>query len=160
MAVDIFAKIGDIKGESLDAKHKDEIEVLSWSWGVSQRRVDGARRRGRDRQGELPGFQLHAQRRQGDACPAVEAAPTACTSRKRRSPSARPARGSRNSCMFKLNDVIITGVTSAGWGDSAATENVAMQFAKVAIEYKPQKADGSLDAGVFFKYDVKASKSG
>ena len=36
MASDIFAKIGDIKGESLDDKHKDEIEVLSWSWGVSQ----------------------------------------------------------------------------------------------------------------------------
>ena len=36
MASDIFAKIGDIKGESRDAKHKDEIEVLSWSWGVTQ----------------------------------------------------------------------------------------------------------------------------
>ena len=35
MASDIFAKIGDIKGESLDAKHKDEIEVLSFSWGVA-----------------------------------------------------------------------------------------------------------------------------
>jgi type VI protein secretion system component Hcp len=28
---DIFAKLGDIKGESLDDKHKDEIEVLSTS---------------------------------------------------------------------------------------------------------------------------------
>jgi type VI secretion system secreted protein Hcp len=36
MASDIFAKIGDIKGESLDDKHKDEVEVLAWSWGVSQ----------------------------------------------------------------------------------------------------------------------------
>src|SRR4030095_5256432 len=35
MATDIFAKIGDIKGESADAKHKDEIEVLSFSWGVA-----------------------------------------------------------------------------------------------------------------------------
>jgi type VI secretion system secreted protein Hcp len=35
MASDIFAKIGDIKGESLDSKHKDEIEVLSFSWGVT-----------------------------------------------------------------------------------------------------------------------------
>ena len=35
MASQIFAKIGDIKGESLDAKHKDEIEVLSFSWGVT-----------------------------------------------------------------------------------------------------------------------------
>ena len=36
MAVDMFIKIDDIKGESLDAKHKDEIEVLSWSWGMTQ----------------------------------------------------------------------------------------------------------------------------
>src|SRR6185436_7756711 len=36
MASDIFAKIGDIKGESQDDKHKDEVEVLSWSWGVTQ----------------------------------------------------------------------------------------------------------------------------
>ena len=36
MAVDVFLKIGDIKGESKDSKHKGEIDVLSWSWGVSQ----------------------------------------------------------------------------------------------------------------------------
>ena len=45
MASDIFAKIGDIKGESLDSKHKDEVEVLSWSWGVSAKRHDGPWRR-------------------------------------------------------------------------------------------------------------------
>ena len=28
-AVDTFAKLGEIKGESVDAKHKGEIEVLS-----------------------------------------------------------------------------------------------------------------------------------
>ena len=32
MAVDIFAKLGDIKGESTDDKHKDEIEVLSFNF--------------------------------------------------------------------------------------------------------------------------------
>src|SRR5215208_1839834 len=36
MASDIFAKIGDIKGESTDDKHKGEVDVLSWSWGVQQ----------------------------------------------------------------------------------------------------------------------------
>src|SRR5262249_13545832 len=35
MASDIFAKLGDIKGESTDDKHKDEIEVLSYSWGLA-----------------------------------------------------------------------------------------------------------------------------
>ncbi len=29
-ASDIFAKLGDIKGESMDDKHKDEIELLSF----------------------------------------------------------------------------------------------------------------------------------
>src|SRR5215467_7426071 len=35
MAVDMFIKIGDLKGESKDSKHKDEIDVLAWSWGMS-----------------------------------------------------------------------------------------------------------------------------
>ncbi len=33
--VDYFLKIDGISGESTDAKHKDEIEVESFSWGVS-----------------------------------------------------------------------------------------------------------------------------
>ena len=41
MAMSIFARIGTIKGESQDAKHKDEIDVLSWSWGVSQSGIAG-----------------------------------------------------------------------------------------------------------------------
>ncbi len=36
MAYDAFLKFEGINGESLDAKHKDWIEVLSFSWGVSQ----------------------------------------------------------------------------------------------------------------------------
>src|SRR6476660_6108795 len=35
MAVDMFAKIGDLKGESRDSKHAGWIDVLAWSWGVS-----------------------------------------------------------------------------------------------------------------------------
>ena len=37
-AVDTFAKIGDIKGESQFDAHKAEIELSSFSWGVSNRR--------------------------------------------------------------------------------------------------------------------------
>lgn len=36
MAFDAFLKIDGIDGESRDAKHKNWIEVLSFSWGVSQ----------------------------------------------------------------------------------------------------------------------------
>ena len=36
MAVDMFLKMDDLKGESIDHKHKDAIDILSWSWGMSQ----------------------------------------------------------------------------------------------------------------------------
>ncbi len=65
MASDIFAKIGDIKGESLDDKHKDEIEVLSWSWGVTNAGCGGKRRRRWGGEGELPRSLVHPQDRQG-----------------------------------------------------------------------------------------------
>ena len=35
-AFDYFLKLDGIPGESIDAKHKGEIDVLSWSWGESQ----------------------------------------------------------------------------------------------------------------------------
>jgi type VI secretion system secreted protein Hcp len=35
---------------------------------------------------------------------------------------------------------------------------VNLSFAKIALEYRPQKEDGSLDAGVHFKYDFKTQK--
>ena len=35
MAVDMFIKVGDFKGESNDKKHAEWIDVLAWSWGLS-----------------------------------------------------------------------------------------------------------------------------
>lgn len=36
MAVDYFLKLDGIQGESADEKHKDEIQLMSFSWGGSQ----------------------------------------------------------------------------------------------------------------------------
>ena len=36
MAHDIFLKIDGIDGESPDAQHKNEIQVLNWKWGITQ----------------------------------------------------------------------------------------------------------------------------
>jgi type VI secretion system secreted protein Hcp len=35
-----------------------------------------------------------------------------------------------------------------------------LEFAKVDWEFKPQKPDGTLDAGIHFKFDIKANKTG
>src|SRR3954447_4167635 len=39
-AQDVLLKLDGIPGESVDARHADEIEVLSYSWGVTA--ADGA----------------------------------------------------------------------------------------------------------------------
>lgn len=36
MSVQIVLKLGDIKGESIVENHKEEIDVVSWSWGITQ----------------------------------------------------------------------------------------------------------------------------
>ena len=59
-----------------------------------------------------------------------------------------------------MNDVIITSVAEADESDGSQVETVTLAFAKVDVEYRPQKSDGSLDAGIHFKYDIKANKEG
>jgi type VI secretion system secreted protein Hcp len=36
MAVDYYLKLDQIDGESSDDKHKNEIQLMSWSWGAAQ----------------------------------------------------------------------------------------------------------------------------
>jgi type VI secretion system secreted protein Hcp len=160
MAVDIFAKIGDIKGESLDAKHKDEVEVLSWSWGVSQ--SGSSSPGGGGGQGKASFNDFNFTHHVDKASPVLMKACATGNHIKEATITVRKAgKGQQEFLILKMTDVIVTSVNPSGSGDSAATaESIALQFSKVELEYKPQKADGSLDAGVFFKYDIKAQKEG
>jgi type VI protein secretion system component Hcp len=36
MAIDMFLKLGDIKGESKDSVHKKEIDIHTLHWGMTQ----------------------------------------------------------------------------------------------------------------------------
>ena len=160
MASDIFAKIGDIKGESPDDKHKGEIELLSWSWGVTQSGTMAHGGGGGEGKANFNDFNFthHIDK----ASPVLMKACATGEHIKEATITVRKAgKGQQEFLIIKMNDIIITGVSPSGAGDGAATaEHVALQFAKVDLEYKPQKADGSLDAGVHFKHDIKANKGG
>jgi len=158
MASDIFAKLGDIKGESLDSKHKDEIEVLSYSWGVSN--SGSMAHGGGGGEGKATFHDLSFVHKIDKATPVLMQACATGLHIKEATITHRKAGKEQHEYMVvKLNDVIVTGVTHGGSGDGHS-ENVSLSFAKVALEYKPQKADGSLDAGVFFKYFLKENKAG
>src|SRR4249920_1771594 len=160
MASDIFAKIGDIKGESLDSKHKDEVEVLSWSWGVQQ--SGSMAHGGGGGEGKASFNDFNFTHHVDKASPVLL---TACATGKHIKDATitvrKAGKGQQEFLIIKMSDVIVTSVNPSGSGDAAATaESVALQYAKVNLEYKPTKADGSLDAGIFFKYDIKAQKEG
>lgn len=159
MASDIFAKIGDIKGESLDDKHKDEIEVLSFSWGVANAGVVSPGSGGGS--GKATFQDLSIVHNVDKASPLLLKACATGTHIKDATITHRKAgKGQQEYLIVKLNDVIITGVTHGGSPGQGISENVTLAFAKVDLEYKPQKADGTLDAGIHFKYDIKGNKEG
>ena len=70
----------------------------------------------------------------------------------------KAGKGQQEFLVIKMNDVIITSVTEADADGGDQMESVTLAFAKVDVEYRPQKPDGSLDAGLHFKYDIKANK--
>jgi type VI secretion system secreted protein Hcp len=73
----------------------------------------------------------------------------------------KAGKGQQEFLIIKMSDLIITGVAPSGSGaDGSLAESVLFQCAKVDLEYKPQKADGSLEAGIHFKYDIKGNKEG
>jgi len=159
MASDIFAKIGDIKGESLDDKHKDEIEVLSFSWGVtSSGNMSGG---GGGGAGKATFQDLSIVHNLDKASPLLLKACATGTHIKDAIITHRKAgKGQQEYLIVKLSDVIITGVTHGGAAGQPISENVTLAFAKVDFGYKPQQPDGSLDAGIHFKYDLKSNKEG
>jgi type VI secretion system secreted protein Hcp len=158
MAADIFAKLGDIKGESIDDKHKDEIEVLSVSWGVSNQGSMGFGTGGGE--GKATFHDLTFVHRYDKASPILMQSCANGTHLKEGTITLRKAgKGQQEYLVFKMNDIIVTAV-QPGFANNEPQENVSLAFSKVSVEYKPQKADGSLDAAIKFAYDLKAQKEG
>src|SRR6187402_3730 len=113
MASDIFAKIGDIKGESLDSKHKDEIEVLSFSWGVTNTAPSSS---GSGAGAGKATFQdLTIVHNIDKASPGLMQACAAGTHLKDATITHRKSgKGQQEYLIIKMNDIIITGVSHGG----------------------------------------------
>ncbi|MGW5237706.1 Hcp family type VI secretion system effector [Monashia sp. NPDC004114] len=156
----MFARLGAIKGESRDAKHKDEIDLLSWSWGVSQSGTAGQGGGGGSGKARFDDFSFthHVDK----ASPLLmKACATGEHMRDATITVRKAGQGQQEYLVIKMTDVVITRVsTSADAEGDDPVEGVVLTFARVDLEYKPQKADGSLDVGLHFKYDLKAQTEG
>jgi type VI secretion system secreted protein Hcp len=158
MAGDIFIKIGDIKGESRDAKHKDEIDVLAWSWGMSQ--SGSMHSGGGGGAGKVNVQDLSFTKGVDKATPNLM---KYCCNGKQMKDATLVVRKAGTKpleyIVIKMEDVIITSVSGGGsGGEDVLTENITLNFAKVQYEYQPQKDDGSKDGGAIpMNWNIKAN---
>lgn len=154
MAVDMFIKIGDIDGESTDKAHPKDIDILAWSWGLSQSGT--THMGGGGGSGKVAVQDISITKYVDAASHALIQA--ACIGK--HYPEAklvvRKAGGEQLEYItITMNEVIVTSVSTGGsGGEDRLTENVSLNFAKFKFEYKPQQAEGGLDAAKDFTYNI------
>ena len=157
LAVDYFIKFDGIKGESADDKHKDEIDIQSWSWGESN--VGGAPHGGGAAAGKVSMQDFHFAMHMNTASVSLMKACATGQHIKDATFTGRKAgKGQQEFLTFKFRDVLISSYQIGG-ADELPFDQVSFNFAKIEVEYKPQKPDGSLGPGIQFKYDLKAHKT-
>jgi type VI secretion system secreted protein Hcp len=157
MAVDMFIKIGDIKGESQDKKHLEEIDVLAWSWGMSN---SGTTHMGGGGGAGKVSVQDISFTKYVDS--ASNALIMHCCQGKhvpKVTLICRKAGGTAIEFIeIDMEDAIVTAVSTGGsGGEDRLTENVTLNFSKFKYTYRPQKADGSADADKDATWDMAAN---
>ncbi len=159
MAVDMFLDIkGEIKGESQDDKHKDEIDVLAWSWGMSQ---SGSFHTGGGGGAGKANFQDISVTKWLDNASAILM--LYCANGDHFTEATLTVRKAGKKPMeymiIKMKDVLVTSVSTGGsGGEDKLTENVSFNFRTVEVKYKAQKNDGTADAPKEFGWDISANK--
>jgi len=148
MAVDMFIKIGDIKGESRDKVHKELIDVLAWSWGLSN--SGSAHMGGGAGAGKVNVQDLSFTKYIDKASTNLMVACCKGSHYDEATLIVRKAGGTPLEYIkITLTEVMITSLSTGGsGGEDRLTENVTLNFAKFKVEYQPQKADGTKDGGV------------
>ena len=161
MAFDAFLKFGDIKGESQDAKHKEEIEIASFSWGVSQAGVSGGRGGGMGA-GKAAFTDFSVVKMVDKASPALFKACATGQHVKEVFVTLRRAGGDQlDYLVYKFSDVMVTNYQASGvpQGGGLPDENISFNFSKVQIDYKMQNEKGQAAGSVSVAYDLKQSKA-
>ena len=154
MAFEYFLRIDGIPGESTDKKHAGEIAVESFAWGESNPGPHGAGGGGGAGKVQMQG--LHVTARTSKAGPQLLLACAAGTHLKSAVLSARRA-GSKQPgdfLTFSLSDVLVSDYQIGGTEAEPPRDAVSLIFAKIEIEYKVQKADGSFGESSKAGWDV------
>jgi type VI secretion system secreted protein Hcp len=148
-----FLKLDGIAGESADAKHKEQIELVSFTWGATQTvRAPGG---GGGGAGKAQLKQFEFLMRVNKASPQVFLA--VMSGRHLKEASLSITRGAAKAALdwlkIKFSDVLITSYEQAG-DEDGPHELVAFDFAKVELSVTPQTGPGGQVTPVTAGWDV------
>jgi type VI secretion system secreted protein Hcp len=155
MAVDILIKIEGVDGESVIQDHEDEIDVLAWSWGMSQ---SGSMHVGGGAGAGKVNIQDVSLTKYVDkASPSLM---RACCNGEHLTEATLTIRKAGKDALdylkIKMSPVLVTSLDTGGsGGEDRLTENVTLNFAKVEVGYTPQKPDGTGDAEISLIWNVE-----
>lgn len=158
MAVDYFLKIDGIPGESMDAKHKNEIDLESWSWGETNSGSHAGGGGGGAGKVNMSDFAFTMKINK--ASPKLFLACATGQHIKEALLTCRKAGKEQQEYLkIKFNDLLISSFQTGGSsGDVIPTESISFNFSKIEYSYASQKPDGSLESPLVHKYDLKENK--
>lgn len=150
----MYLKLDGIAGESADNKHAREIEVESYSWGISS---SGAKSAG-SASGAATIDQFVISKRVDSASPHLfRAALTGARLKSANFVVVRAAGRANNEYIrITLEDVSVVSVKSSGAQSGPPHEQITFNFRKASYSYAPMKPDGT--AGTPIQVDLDPSK--
>jgi type VI secretion system secreted protein Hcp len=154
-----FLKIDGIDGESTNDAHKDEIDVESWSWGVTQAGSSGSG--GGGGSGHAAFQDMHFVARISKASPKLFLSCATGSHHKVATLSGARTAGKGKTVDFlkyKLSDVQVTGVQHSDSDAGAPMEQFSLQYSKFEMSYSPQTTSGKLGTAVTAGFDVVQNK--
>lgn len=156
---DCFIKIDGIDGESQDKTHKNEIDILSWSWGASQ---SGTTHMGSGSGGGKAHFQdMNLVMYIGKEFTALLNHLSTGKHISKATLCCRKAAGDNplEYLKIEMKDLIISSLTTGGSGaEDRVTYNCSINFGEYKVMYTEQKPDGSKGATPEFAWDIAANE--
>jgi type VI secretion system secreted protein Hcp len=153
----MFLKIDGIPGESTDVTHKDEIDILSYAWGESQPATGSASGGGAARVA-MQDFQFAMRVNKASpklflACASGAHITNAVLTVRR--PGANPVEFLK----WTLTNVTVASYQTANNvpAGEPPLDQISFRFAKIEVEYRPVKPDGSLDAPIKAGWDLQTN---
>jgi type VI secretion system secreted protein Hcp len=155
--VDYFLKIQGIDGEAQDKTHKGDIQLDSFSWGATN--AGTAASGGGFGSGRVQMHDFNFVKRVDKASPKLM---LACANGEHIKSAIlvcrKAGKEQQEYLKYTFSDLLISSFQIGGT-EVMPAEQISFNFGKIEMEYKEQKADGTLGGAVKVGYDLKAQAS-